>query len=180
MIRLFILMGLSILSLNALSQNILPLYPGKIPNSIKAEYTETKNISIDGNIRYGQVSEPTLQVFLPAKEKANGTAVVVIPGGGYRIVSYVNEGTKIAEAFNELGIAAFVLKYRLPSDSIMKDKTIGPLQDAQQAIKTVRENAQKWNINPDKVGVIGFSAGGHLASTAGTHFNWAVIENKKE
>lgn len=172
-------MLLSALSLGALSQEILPLYPGKIPNSIQADYTETKNISSDGNIRYGQVSKPTLQVFLPAKEKANGTAVVIVPGGGYRIVSYVNEGIKIAEAFNKLGVAAFILKYRLPSDSIMKDKTIGPLQDAQQAIKTVRENAQQWNINPDKVGIIGFSAGGHLASTAGTHFKQAVIENKE-
>lgn len=171
-------MGLTALSLDTLSQDILPLYPGKIPNSIKADYTETKNMSSDGNIRYGQVSKPTLQIFLPPKEKANGTAVIVIPGGGYRIVSYVNEGIKIAEAFNKLGVTAFALKYRLPSDSIMKDKTIGPLQDVQQAIKTIREDAAKWNIAPDKVGVIGFSAGGHLASTAGTHFNQAVIENK--
>jgi len=171
-------MGLTALSFHAFSQNLIPLYPDKIPNSINAETAEEKNTGSDGNIRYGKVTTPTLEIFLP-KEKASGTAVVIIPGGGYRIVSYSHEGTKIAAAFNKMGIAAIVLKYRLPDDMIMKDKSIGPLQDAQEAIKIVRERAAEWNINPEKVGIIGFSAGGHLASTAGTRFDRPVIANPK-
>jgi acetyl esterase/lipase len=121
-----------------------------------------------------------LEIHLPEKSKATGAAVVIVPGGGYRIVSYTNEGTDIATAFNKLGVAAFILKYRLPSDKTMTDKTIGPLQDAQQAIKTVRLRAKEWGIDTSKVGIIGFSAGGHLASTAGTHFSNAVIENDQK
>jgi acetyl esterase/lipase len=89
-----------------------------------------------------------------------------------------NEGSNIARAFNKIGVTAFVVKYRLPSDSIMVDKTIGPLQDAQQAVLMVRKNADKWGLKTDKIGIIGFSAGGHLASTAGTHFDKVVIVDK--
>jgi acetyl esterase/lipase len=92
-------------------------------------------------------------------------------------VVYQGEGISTAKQFAKNGIAAFVLKYRLPDDSIMLNKTIGPFQDAQQAIKIVRENASKWGVDINKVGIIGFSAGGHLASTAATHFQKAVIEN---
>ena len=109
-------------------------------------------------------------VYLPPKEKANGIAVVICPGGGYGINAIKHEGTDVAEQLNKAGIAAFVLKYRLPSDKTMKDKSIGPLQDAQQAIKIVRQRAKEWNVDPAKIGIAGFSAGGHLASTAGTHF----------
>ena len=93
--------------------------------------------------------------------------------------SYDKEGIKIAVEFASKGVVAFILKYRLPSDSIMLDKSIGPLQDAQQAIKMVRQNAAKWNIDVNKIGIMGFSAGGHLASTAGTHFDKSYIENKE-
>jgi acetyl esterase/lipase len=93
------------------------------------------------------------------------------------VVVYQGEGIKTAKEFAKNGIAAFVLKYRLPDDSTMVDKKIGPLQDAQQAIKIVRENAAKWGIDINKVGIMGFSAGGHLASTEATHFKKAVIEN---
>jgi acetyl esterase/lipase len=89
------------------------------------------------------------------------------------------EGWDVAKKLNEWGIAAFVLKYRMPDDNTMVNKEIGPLQDAQRAIQLVRERAAEWNINPQKIGIMGFSAGGHLASTAGTHFEKAVIENKK-
>jgi acetyl esterase/lipase len=116
--------------------------------------------------------------YFLAKDKANGAAVIICPGGGYSGLSMVNEGSTIAEAFNSIGVTAFILKYRLPSDSIMNDKTIGPLQDAQRAIQLIRQNAAAWGIDPNRVGVIGFSAGGHLASTFGTHFNKAVIDNK--
>ena len=129
------------------------------------------------NIAYN-VSVPTITVFLPPKEKANGTAVIICPGGGYHVLVIEREGRDIAREFNKLGVAAFVLKYRLPDDRIMPDKSIGPLQDAQRAVAVVREHAGEWNIDPHKIGIMGFSAGGHLASTAGTHFENALIENK--
>jgi len=87
------------------------------------------------------------------------------------------ESTTIAELLQDRGVAAFVVKYRLPSDVTMVDKSIGPLQDAQQSIRLLREHASEWNINPSKVGVMGFSAGGHLASTVGTHFSKAYVPN---
>ena len=162
---------------NAKAQTVVPLYPGAIPNSIDNNaYQEVKSGSAN-DVGYSKVTKPTLEIYLPAKEKASGAAIVICPGGGYAFLSYDHEGTEIAKAFNEIGVAAFVLKYRLPSDAIMKDKSIGPLQDAQMAIKTVREGAAKWNVDPKKVGIIGFSAGGSLAALTGSHFNDAKIEN---
>jgi len=99
-------------------------------------------------------------------------AIIVCPGGGYSILAIDKEGTKVAEEFNKWGVTAFVLKYRLPDDSFNVDKSLAPLQDAQQAIRFVRANAKEWGINKDQIGIMGFSAGGHLASTAATHFNF--------
>jgi acetyl esterase/lipase len=124
------------------------------------------------------VSNPTITPFFPEKGKANGTAVLIFPGGSYARLSIEHEGYDVAREFNKIGVTAFVVKYRLPSDEIMVDKTIGPLQDAQQAIMLVRKRAAEWGIDPAKIGVLGFSAGGHLASTVGTHFNKAVIDDK--
>jgi acetyl esterase/lipase len=154
------------------AQEIVELYPGVIPNSKKTEKKETFNSGM-----FRGVSKPTLEVYLPEKEKATGTAIIIIPGGGYGVVVYQGEGVSTAKQFAKNGIAAFVLKYRLPDDSILLNKTIGPLQDAQQAIKLVRENASKWSVDINKVGIIGFSAGGHLASTVATHFQKSLIEN---
>jgi acetyl esterase/lipase len=159
-------------SLTTNAQEVVELYAGSVPNSKK---TEKKEVFNSGMFR--GVIKPTLEIYLPEKEKATGTAVVIIPGGGYSVVVYQGEGISTAKEFAKNGIAAFVLKYRLPDDSTMIDKKIGPLQDAQQAIKLVRQNAGKWGIDINKVGVIGFSAGGHLASTAATHFDKAYIEN---
>ncbi|HEY4875093.1 MAG TPA: alpha/beta hydrolase [Puia sp.] len=164
------------------AQIIIPLYNyDSIPNSKpvkniteKSEFTKDWNILIVSNI-----TRPTLTAFLPPKEKANGSAIVICPGGGYSIVAAGHEGYDVAKRLNEFGIAAFVLKYRLPEDSIMINKEIGPLQDAQRAMQIVRENAAAWNIDEHRIGVMGFSAGGHLASTVATHFNKPVIENKK-
>jgi acetyl esterase/lipase len=154
----------------------MPLYPKGIPNSksTPASYVEKtdKTSWITG------VSEPTLTPYLPAKGKANGTAIVVCPGGGYSGLANAHEGMAICQEFNKIGVTAYLLKYRLPSDDIMVDRSIGPLQDAQMAVLTVRKNAKEWGINPAKIGIIGFSAGGHLASTEGTHFDKPVIENK--
>jgi acetyl esterase/lipase len=156
------------------AQEIINLYPGAIPNSKESDIKETFR---DNSGLYLGVTKPTLEFYLPEKEKSTGAAVIICPGGGYGVVVYQAEGIKTAKEFAKNGVAAFVLKYRLPDDSTMLDKKIGPLQDAQQAIKVVRENASKWGIDINRVGIMGFSAGGHLASTAATHFNKAVIEN---
>lgn len=160
------------------AQQELPLYPGKIPNSkvVKNEESSTANKEVD-SLTF-KVSVPTLTVFLPAEGTANGTAVIICPGGGYHVLLTKREGTDVARKLAKLGVTAFVLKYRLPSDMTMEDKTIGPLQDAQQAIMAVRSNSKKWGIDPGKIGVMGFSAGGHLAASVGTHFNEPKIENK--
>jgi acetyl esterase/lipase len=179
MLKPLLLMTLLASSVSAMSQTLIPLYAGKIPNSKNVQDQEVKNVDQKGQIRYSKVSKPTLQIFLPPAGKANGAAVVIIPGGGYGIVAYTHEGIDIATQFNKMGVAAFVLKYRLPSDATMEDKSIGPLQDAQQAIKTVRDRASEWGVDTSRVGIIGFSAGGHLASTAGTHFNQETISNKE-
>jgi acetyl esterase/lipase len=155
-------------------QTELPLYPGPIPN-FKA-VADQEDITADGQV-IRKVSRPTLTVFLPPKEKASGTAVVICPGGGYHALMAKREGSDLAKVFNDLGVAAFVLKYRLPNDEFQEQKYIAPLQDAQQAIKTVREGSGKWGIDPDKIGIMGFSAGGHLAATAGTQFDSPAIEN---
>ncbi len=158
------------------SQTLFPLYPDGIPNSKPAVDEET--VEYNGDIKtIRKVSIPTIAVCLPPKNIANGTAVVICPGGGYWVVTEDMEGTEVAKKFNEMGVAAIVLKYRIPNDTWMINREIGPLQDAQQAIKTVRENASKWNVNPNRIGIMGFSAGGHLASTAGTHFNKSYIAN---
>ena len=164
------------LSLSVSAQEIINLYPRTIPNSKVVGVKETLEKEHSG--MFSGVTNPTLEIFLPEKDKATGAAVVICPGGGYAVVVYQMEGIKTAKEFAKYGIAAFVLKYRLPNDSTMIDKKIGPLQDAQQAIKIVRENASKWGIDINKVGIMGFSAGGHLASTAATHFDKAVVENK--
>jgi acetyl esterase/lipase len=168
--KLFVL-ALFISSYTANAQQVIPLYQGAVPNA------KTSNISETGADKglYKDVTLPTLEYIKP--EKPNGTAVIVIAGGGYSVIVYNGEGLSTAKALAEKGISAFVLKYRLPSDDIMVDKKIGSLQDAQQAIKLLRENADKFGIDKNKIGIMGFSAGGHLASTAATHFEKSYIEN---
>jgi acetyl esterase/lipase len=145
------------------------LWPeGSIPLSIKNNIQE-QSISTD-IIRIGKVQVPQIEVYLPNKKSATGQAVIICPGGGYSILAYDWEGTDIAKFFNAHGIAAFVLKYRLPDSlsSTSPDKV--PLLDAKQAMRVVRSHAVEWNVNPNKIGIMGFSAGGHLASTLSTHF----------
>lgn len=160
------------------AQQVLPLY-GRVPNAKPIANREHVDTARDGIVRISKVTEPQLLVFLPKQHKKPVSAVVICPGGGYSILASSHEGTDVAKVFNDWGIAAFVLKYRLPDDSSMVDKEIGPLQDAQRAIQMVRENAKNWGVNPSAIGIMGFSAGGHLASTAGTHFNKAVIDNPR-
>lgn len=146
----------------ARSQQIIPLYPDSVPNSI---------------ITLSEEDEPNMQLFLPQKENANRASVIIFPGGAYTFLAYGEEGTEIAKAFAEKGFAAFVIKYRLPKNQTMLDKSFGPLMDAQQAIKLVRSRASSWGIDPKKIGVIGYSAGGHLASTLGTHYAKSYVPN---
>ncbi len=153
----------------------IPLYPNGVPNSKKGPATY---IEQDAAGRVTKVTEPTLIPFIPEKGTANGTAVIICPGGGYGFLAMSGEGYPVAKEFNKIGVTAFILKYRLPSDDIMNDKSIGPLQDAQAAMALVRSRAAEWGLNPNRIGILGFSAGGHLASTEGTHFDKPVIENK--
>jgi acetyl esterase/lipase len=164
----------------AISQTVIPLYKNGIPNAIEAPDEENSEINKDGILIISKVSRPTLSIYLPPKEKRTGAAVVICPGGGYWILAAGHEGADVAKRFNEMGVAAFVLKYRIPDSTHMTQPTIAPLQDAQRAIQLVRENAAKWNIDKKRIGIMGFSAGGHLASTAGTHFQKAHISNRKK
>lgn len=159
------------------SQEVINLYRDTIPNSKSTpneEYIDTARKDV---LIIHKISRPTLSVFLPPANKATGIGVIICPGGGYYIEAAGHEGFDVAREFADRGIAAFVLKYRLPSDVTMLNKEIGPVQDAQRAIQLVRENAASWKLDPKKIGIMGFSAGGHLASTAGTHFSKTYIDN---
>ena len=162
---------------NMEAQQTIALHEGNVPNSKSYKTKERWEPQDNGDTLVRLISQPTLSVFLPEKEKATGAAVIICPGGGYWVNSMVKEGFAVAKQFNEYGIAAFVLKYRIPNDSSMINKSIGPLQDAQRAIQLVRMNAAKWYVDEKKVGIMGFSAGGHVASTAATHFQHNYIEN---
>lgn len=148
----------------------LPLWSENIPNYQKTDEVEIRELADIVIVR--SVQKPEISVYLPSKKNATGQAVVICPGGGYRILAYDWEGSDIARWFSSRGIAAIVLKYRLPESksNIVKHKS--PLLDAQRALRLTRYHAREWNIDPDKIGIIGFSAGGHLASTAGTHFDF--------
>ena len=157
------------LSTSTFAQKVLPLYDGLAPNSIPSTVK-------DSATQYGTMSwtlrviTPTLTAYLPEKSKATGFAVIICPGGGYTGLAAGHEGADMAKKLQENGIAGFVLKYRLPNAEFVNNKEFVPLQDAQRAIQIVRENAAQWGINSKKIGMMGSSAGGHLASTAGTHF----------
>ena len=166
-----LIIALNILSITGMAQEYrLPLYSGPIPNSINTgqkEKIEKTEITVISNVQV-----PDIAVYLPAKKYATGQAVIICPGGGYWILAYDYEGTDIARYLNSIGIAGIVLKYRLPTYGNCSDCYKVPLMDAQRAMRLTRFYAQKWSIDPAKVGIMGFSAGGHLASTLGTHFDY--------
>jgi acetyl esterase/lipase len=145
---------------NSSSVITIPLWPDGPPNDNGLTGPENVGSCI------GNISRPTLTVHLPPKDKATGGAIVITPGGGYSVVCDDTEGKQIAHILVPRGIAAIIVKYRLPN----RHHFI-PATDARRAIRTVRHHAEKWNINPEKVGVWGFSAGGHLASTVSTVFD---------
>ncbi len=162
--KLFILLLLAAY-VHANAQEFMPLWEsGKMPNS--------KGLNLKDSIaneRIYRVAVPGMYVFLPGTQENKHAAVVICPGGGYERLAYVISGLQLAKWYNTMGISAFVLNYRLPNYIDLKQREIGPLQDAQRAIRIIRANAWKWGIDKDKIGIMGSSSGGHLASTSGTH-----------
>lgn len=151
-------------------QDVIPLWPEGIPNH--QDSNEVEFHSQSGGIAWIEnVQVPSLAVYVPAKANATDVAVIVCPGGGYKKLAYDFEGLDIASWLNTKGITAFILKYRLPHSKSVVTSHEAPLQDALRAVRTVRHQAEKWNISKKKIGIMGFSAGGHLVSTVGTHFN---------
>ncbi|MCH5372942.1 MAG: alpha/beta hydrolase [Planctomycetes bacterium] len=150
---------------------VVALWPDGAPGETGEIQREAATVSGDPPVtRINNVTEPTIQLYSAPADNANGCAVVICPGGGYNILAYDKEGTEVAEWLNSLGVTAVVLKYRVPR----RDKQqphLAPLQDVQRAIRLTRQNADAWQIDPARVGVLGFSAGGHLTVMAGTHWN---------
>lgn len=147
------------------AQDFIPLWPeGKMPNSkgMTLDHIEERE-------RITQVSIPKILTFFPPKEEQNGSSVLIMPSGGYQKLTYNLGGIQLAKWFNTMGVTAFVLIYRLPNSPDLISRENGPIQDAQRALKIIRFNAEKWNLDKNKIGVFGSSAGGHLASTIGTH-----------
>jgi acetyl esterase/lipase len=149
----------------------LKLWPDGAPGETAELPPETAPATGDPPVtRVANVSAATIRLFRPAAGKANGCGVVICPGGGYSILAFDLEGTEIAEWLNSIGVTAVVLKYRVPRRD--KDEPHkAPLQDVQRAIRLVRQNAKDWGIDPGRLGVLGFSAGGHLTVMAGTHWD---------
>lgn len=157
------------------AQKLIPLYEGGVPNAKPCNEKDHEFIDTSwmkpGILVVDHITKPTITVFEPTAGKRTKTAVIICPGGGYGIIAAGHEGADVAKVFNNAGVTAFVLRYRLPKDECMNHKEFVPLMDAQQAIYFVRSHAEQYNIDPNKIGIMGFSAGGHLASTAGTHLN---------
>ncbi len=153
------------------AQQEIKLYNGPIPNSNNCPDNEKWSVSITGRKIVKNVTVPTLTVFLPEKQNAIRSAIIICPGGGYADLSIVDGGTETAKELVKYGITVFVLKYRLSDEKCNINNSLVPLQDVQQAMYRVRKESQKYNIDPAKVGLLGFSAGGHLAATAATHYN---------
>jgi acetyl esterase/lipase len=156
------------LTLSSYSQNkeIIYLWPGKVPGETKEKQPPVMDKPQNDNVvRFAEVTNPAIEVYLADLAKNKMAAVIVCPGGAYRILAYDKEGTEIAGWLNKLGYSAFVLQYRIP------DKKEGALQDAQRALRLVRKNAAKWGIDLEKIGIMGFSAGGSLSARSSTLFN---------
>ncbi|HEU4791680.1 MAG TPA: alpha/beta hydrolase [Flavobacterium sp.] len=181
MIKKYLILGLLLSFLCGTAQKVIPLYSEKVPNSLEiVGLTDSTAVFGTGDSKWSfviRVAKPDLTVFLPDKRIATGVAVIICPGGGYGGLAIDHEGYAIAKKLGKKGITGFVLKYRLPNSKYVINKEIVSLQDAQRAIQIVRENSKRWGINPNKIGIEGNSAGGHLASTAGTHYQKVLIDN---
>lgn len=153
------------LVLHTAAQEFIPIWPeGKKPNSNGKNVTDTIY-----NERIWRVATPGIYVFDAPKGENKGTAVLICPGGGYERLSHVYNGFNLARWYNSIGVSAFVLIYRLPHQVDLKERQLAPLQDAQRALRYIRANGKRWYVKEDRIGVMGTSAGGHLASTLGTY-----------
>lgn len=163
--KIFPLLTLVIgLYMQAGAQEFIPIWPtGNMPDSKGIQLTDSIS-----NERIHRVGTPGMYAFSPSLQEHKHTAVLICPGGGYERLAYIISGTQLAKWFNTLGISAFVLNYRLPTSTDLKDKADGPLTDAQRALKYIRAHATAWQIDTTKIGIMGTSAGGHLAAMAGT------------
>ncbi|WP_123864503.1 cellulase family glycosylhydrolase [Chitinophaga barathri] len=166
------------LTLSLSAQQVIPLYEGAVPDQLEQNVKE-KIENRNGIELTSNVVNPSLEMYKPPKGIATGTAVIICPGGGYWVLATGHEGKDVAREFNKIGVTAFVLKYRLPDSVISRQPSISPIQDAQQAMLLVRSRAVEWGIDPRKVGILGFSAGGHLAACAGTQFNRQYVANRQ-
>ncbi len=170
--RLLFLVLMLFTSLSATATNSLTiaLWPKGAPGAVASTtYKESRYFDNDpAKLRFSQVTDPEIELFLAPANDSPTAAVLICPGGGYHVLAYDHEGVQVARFFNSLGLSAAVLKYRLPSSEIMSDKSIGPLQDAQEALRLLRRRSAEWNIDPKRIGVMGFSAGGHLAGSLST------------
>jgi acetyl esterase/lipase len=153
------------------SQPEIPLWPNGAPGSAGLNSPEVWNPSTDGFHRVTNIHKPSVVVFLPAEGKGNGSAVVICPGGGHQYLVMDLEGSLVAERLNAMGIAAFVLKSRLARAPGSTYQVEDSLRDAQQAIRIIRGRAAEWKVKPDRVGIVGFSAGGEIAALAETRFD---------
>jgi acetyl esterase/lipase len=141
------------------------IWPGKVPGETEAKAPAVAKTTSGVVTRLSNVLDPLIEVYPAPKEKRTGTGIIICPGGGYQILAIDKEGYKIAEWLNTLGITAFVLQYRVPK------KQKGALQDVQRAMRIVRQRAKEWAVDPNKLGVMGFSAGGSLSARASTLYN---------
>ncbi|MBA4062940.1 MAG: xylanase [Isosphaera sp.] len=159
----------------AAEPTVVKLWPGKAPGETKdlgpEVYPEPKKGQADVK-RLTNVSDPTITIYSPAKEKANGTAVVVAPGGGYSILAIEHEGTQVCEWLRDLGVTAVLLKYRVPKRAAQTPDNLAMIQDAQRAVSMVRSRNAELGIDPKRVGMLGFSAGGNLTA-------WTCLAEKR-
>jgi acetyl esterase/lipase len=160
---------------------VLDLWPDKAPGD-KTDIGEEKVTEGKGDHpgidQITNVSKPTLTVYRPAKDADTGAAVVIAPGGGYRVLAWSKEGVEVAEWLNSIGVTGIVLKYRVPrrADSPMDAPPVQALMDAQRAVSLVRSKAKEWDLDPNRIGMLGFSAGGHLTAWASTNFDKRAYE----
>ena len=172
--RICLLLLLFCFGLTFSQDTIISLWPGTPPNRIETDEAEIRTET--DILRISKVQSPEMAVYLPEKTRSTGKGVLIFPGGGYRILAYDWEGTDIAKWLNSNGIAAFVVKYRLPDSRSLVNAHEVPLMDAQRAMRIVKGMYEKWNVEPDGIGIMGFSAGGHLAATLGTLFDLKTYE----
>jgi acetyl esterase/lipase len=163
--KIFVFIGIVLLSKSLIAQQFIPLWPaGKKTNWNGENVTDSLY-----NERFWRVGTPGIFTFPVQKSDNKGTTVLICPGGGYDHITHLYNGFNFASWFNAHGINVFVLLYRLPNQNDLKNRESAPLADAQRAVRFIRANASKWNLDKNKIGVMGISAGGHVASTLGTH-----------